>query len=347
MFEQETSKAFAEKAFGDKVFEGKEFPQKFATLTPKSEPLVVSGPRSRSDDPKQRQLMLAALALLMVALCFVLYRDRDFWFPDAQEAQLDDPAETAPAASSPAATTTAPAKDTSALVASTSDASTSLVSPSMPARAAKSSHHGSARTSGAIAHRSVSTTAAFTAVDPGAPDPPPAVVSNRTVLPPLNVEVVAGDTHRTIRPGTNSVRVDLAPGAKNQSLNQPTTEVPGAVPPVSAPVDEVPETTATVTSNASERVQMSADTEEIVSHPVKPGYPLLARQMKVQGSVILRALIGKDGMIQDLHVLSGPRILAAAAQDAVRQWHFKPHYEGDEAVETQAKITVNFTISTN
>jgi periplasmic protein TonB len=61
----------------------------------------------------------------------------------------------------------------------------------------------------------------------------------------------------------------------------------------------------------------------------------------------LQALIGRDGLIQDLHILSGPPILANAAQEAVRQWHFKPHYEGAEAVETQARITVNFTISTN
>jgi outer membrane biosynthesis protein TonB len=46
-------------------------------------------------------------------------------------------------------------------------------------------------------------------------------------------------------------------------------------------------------------------------------------------------------------VVSGPDILASAAQDAVRQWHFRPHLEGKEAVETEAKITVNFTISTN
>jgi outer membrane biosynthesis protein TonB len=39
--------------------------------------------------------------------------------------------------------------------------------------------------------------------------------------------------------------------------------------------------------------------------------------------------------------------LAAAAQEAVKQWHFKPHYEGTQAIETQARITVNFTISTN
>jgi protein TonB len=94
-------------------------------------------------------------------------------------------------------------------------------------------------------------------------------------------------------------------------------------------------------------VQISRDTADLVRTSVRPGYPLLARQMKVQGSVILQALIGKDGTIQDLRVVSGPPILASAAQDAVRQWHFKPHYQGSEAVETQAKITVNFTISTN
>jgi len=94
-------------------------------------------------------------------------------------------------------------------------------------------------------------------------------------------------------------------------------------------------------------VQMSAGASAIVTNSVKPSYPLLARQMKVQGSVILQALIGKDGIIQNLRVVSGPRILASADEDAVRQWHFKPHLEGREAVETQAKITVNFTISTN
>ena len=84
-----------------------------------------------------------------------------------------------------------------------------------------------------------------------------------------------------------------------------------------------------------------------MAHPVRPNYPLLARQMKVQGSVVLQALIGKDGIIQNLRVVSGPHILSGAAEDAVRQWHFRPHLEGNEAVETQAKITVNFTISTN
>ena len=94
-------------------------------------------------------------------------------------------------------------------------------------------------------------------------------------------------------------------------------------------------------------MEISTNASEVVTSPVRPNYPLLARQMKVQGSVILLALIGKDGIIQNLRVMSGPHILAGAAEDAVRQWKFKPHMVSGEAVETQAKITVNFTISTN
>ena len=74
------------------------------------------------------------------------------------------------------------------------------------------------------------------------------------------------------------------------------------------------ETAATVTSNAAEHVQMSPGASAIVTSPVKPNYPLLARQMKVQGSVILQALIGRDGIIQNLRVVSGPHILASAAE---------------------------------
>jgi protein TonB len=73
---------------------------------------------------------------------------------------------------------------------------------------------------------------------------------------------------------------------------------------------------------------------------------MLAKQMKVQGSVILQALIGKEGTIQDLRVLSGPPILSNAAIDAVRQWRFRPYFQSGQAIETEARITVNFTIST-
>jgi protein TonB len=245
--------------------------------------------------------MVGSLCLLLLALGIVLWHDRDFWFPDTPEAESDQPVETSPdpkiTPAQPAALATKPtAPKPKRQVASAAKPPTQTAAPQTP--------------------------------------PPAVATTTRTVLPPLEVEVVAGDSHRTIRPGSSSVRVDLQPGTPPQ----PVTE---------AAVTGDTETAGKVTSTAAERVQMSADASEIVTRPVRPNYPLLARQMKVQGSVILQALIGKDGIIQNLRVVSGPHILASAAQDAVRQWHFKPHFEGAEAVETQAKITVNFTISTN
>jgi protein TonB len=158
------------------------------------------------------------------------------------------------------------------------------------------------------------------AVSAAAPSTPEPVV-NRAALPPLEVEVVAGNQRRTIPTQNPSIKVDIQPDS--------------------------PEGSAQAQVNASERVRMSPQTVQVVSRPVQPAYPVLAKQMKVQGSVILQALIGKDGLIQDLHVTSGPEILSAAAREAVKQWRFKPYLQNGEPVETQARITVNFTISTN
>jgi periplasmic protein TonB len=280
-----------------------------STIVPEPESTLVAqrrGGLSRaSADRRQRGLMVGSLCLLLLALGIVLWHDRDFWFPDSPDEAADDaqPADGSPIANSPREL--APV----AKLATTKPNHKALHAPS----------------------KTESASAIGAAASAPAPD---AATTSRTVLPPLEVEVVAGDTHRVIRPGSSSVRVDLQPG----SPPRPTSE---------APTTRDVDSAANVTSNAAEHVQMSPDASALVTIPVKPNYPLLARQMKVQGSVILQALIGRDGIIQNLRVVSGPHILASAAQDAVRQWHFKPHLQGSEAVETQAKITVNFTISTN
>lgn len=93
-------------------------------------------------------------------------------------------------------------------------------------------------------------------------------------------------------------------------------------------------------SNAAEAVQ----TASIKAPVVESAYPLLAGQMSVQGSVLMQALIAADGVVEDLRVLSGPTILVPAAREAVRQWKFKPYVENGKPVETQARVTVNFTI---
>lgn len=275
-------------------------------LVPNSERVALTELQARTPDPKQRSLMVAALVLLLAGLGVSLYHYREFWFPDTEEAESDQ-----------SAASTSPAAQPAPIAGK--ETSSAANSSAVKSAASNSRHRTGANTK---AEKNV-------VVDVPAPSMATATTT-RTVLPPLEVEVVAGDSHRTIRPGSNSLRVDLQPGTPARADGPVSTE-----------------TAASVTSNAAERVQISRGTTDVVSRPVKPDYPLLARQMKVQGSVILQALIGKTGTIQDLRVISGPPILAAAAQDAVRQWHFKPHYQGSEAVETQAKITVNFTISTN
>ena len=289
-------------------------------------------------EPRQRRMMAIALALLVVALGFVLYRDRDFWFPDTDEDALQ------PVPTMPAQTQAKTSTDAATSVAAKSVA---VPAPSATKKVAVAKAHVKDPAPGAsplaAAASAPSTPGSVPNATPITPSGAPAnAVTTRTILPPLEVEVVAGDNHRTMRPGTNSVHVEMQPGTAPVATNVPTVAAPPAA--VTAPA---PAVTAGVTTNAAERVQMSAGSAEIVSQPVKPGYPMLARQMRVQGSVILQALIGRDGAIQNLQVLSGPSILANAAQEAVRQWKFKPHYVGNEAVETQAKITVNFTISTN
>ena len=78
---------------------------------------------------------------------------------------------------------------------------------------------------------------------------------------------------------------------------------------------------------------------------VEPIYPALAKAARIQGSVHLQAMISKQGMIENLQVLSGHPMLAGAAVDAVRQWRYRPYLLNGEAVEVETEITVNFVLS--
>ncbi len=78
---------------------------------------------------------------------------------------------------------------------------------------------------------------------------------------------------------------------------------------------------------------------------VEPIYPPLARQARIQGEVVLQAIIGKDGTIQNLRVVSGHPMLVGAAVDAVRQWRYRPYLLNHEPVDVETQITVNFKLS--
>jgi protein TonB len=77
---------------------------------------------------------------------------------------------------------------------------------------------------------------------------------------------------------------------------------------------------------------------------VEPQYPAIARQIHLQGAVVLNAVISRDGNIERVDVASGPALLALAAREAVRQWKYRPYLLNGEPVEVETQITVNFTL---
>ena len=126
--------------------------------------------------------------------------------------------------------------------------------------------------------------------------------------------------------------------------------VPGGVPGgamggvLGSVIGNVP--TAVPKAATPQRVRVSQGVSQgLLIHKVQPQYPPLARQARVQGTVVLQALIGKDGTIQNLHVVSGHPMLTASALEAVKQWRYKPYYLNGEPVEVETTINVNFTLS--
>ncbi len=108
------------------------------------------------------------------------------------------------------------------------------------------------------------------------------------------------------------------------------SNAPVAVPKVAAP----------------QRVRVSQGvTEGMLVHKVTPQYPPIAKQARIAGSVVLAALISKQGTIENLRVVSGHPMLTSAALDAVKQWRYKPYILNGEPVEVETQITVNFSLT--
>jgi periplasmic protein TonB len=77
---------------------------------------------------------------------------------------------------------------------------------------------------------------------------------------------------------------------------------------------------------------------------VQPSYPEQARRAGLQGSVVLRAWIGRDGTIRDVKLIRGSLLLGQAAYQAVRQWRYQPYMLNGRAVEAQTYVTVDFRL---
>ncbi|MBL8232104.1 MAG: energy transducer TonB [Bryobacterales bacterium] len=118
--------------------------------------------------------------------------------------------------------------------------------------------------------------------------------------------------------------------------------VPSAAPPPPPPPpvkkEEKPPTPQRI------RVGGNVQSAKLVRQP-KPVYPPLAKQARIQGTVKFQAIIGKDGTIQNLQLISGHPLLVPSATEAVKQWVYQPTLLNGEPVEVVTQIDVNFTLS--
>jgi protein TonB len=94
-------------------------------------------------------------------------------------------------------------------------------------------------------------------------------------------------------------------------------------------------------------VSVSHMSEGDLVHKILPTYPPLARAARIQGQVLLQAVISKQGAIENLRVLAGHPMLVPAAIEAVRQWRYRPYVLNSEPVEVETQITVNFSLAGN
>jgi protein TonB len=75
-----------------------------------------------------------------------------------------------------------------------------------------------------------------------------------------------------------------------------------------------------------------------------PVYPSIAISARVSGTVVLKATISKTGVIEGLHVLSGPEMLRQAAMNAVRSWRYRPYMLDGEPAEVETTVSVIFSL---
>ena len=94
-----------------------------------------------------------------------------------------------------------------------------------------------------------------------------------------------------------------------------------------------------------QRVRVSPGVSKgLLIYRIEPTYPPLARQARIQGVVVLTAVIDKGGNIQNLQVVSGHPMLAPAAIEAVKQWRYKPFLLNGQPLEVETTVTVTFQL---
>lgn len=194
----------------------------------------------------------------------------------------------------------------------------------------------------------VQSLATFLVAPPPPPPPPP------PAAPTVKVERVSEVVNGSLRsPSKIPEKVKMI---KEEEAPPPTSGgviggVEGGVPGgqvngVLGSILTSSHTTQMVVAAPPKRIRVSTGISEgMLIHRVEPVYPTIAARARIQGTVQLRAVIAKDGSIENLQVIGGHPILQQAALDAVKQWRYKPYILNGEPLEVETIVIVNFHMS--
>lgn len=192
---------------------------------------------------------------------------------------------------------------------------------------------------------------------PPPPPPPPAAEAVQRVVHQIQTDMLSTGQLRTptkIPQRVQMIKEDDAPPPM-AATGGVVGGVPGGIPggQLGGVIGGIVSATSSLSAVPKlvpvtpQRVRVSQGvTKGLCIHKVEPPYPPLARAARVQGDVVLNAIIDTNGQITNLQLVSGHPMLVPAALEAVKQWRYKPYLLNGQPVEVETTITVIFALST-
>jgi TonB family protein len=184
------------------------------------------------------------------------------------------------------------------------------------------------------------------------------LISGHPMLAPAAIEAVKQWKYRPFLLNGEPVKVETNVTVNFTLSDKPPAEVvagsvPGGLPDGEKggiapgnPADQSPLVTPQPSLGTPQRVRVSSGVMQgLLVTKVNPQYPDEAKDAHIQGVVLLRAIIDKEGNVANLQLVSGHPMLAPAAIEAVKQWKYRPYLLNGTPIEVETQIQVNFTLT--
>ena len=191
----------------------------------------------------------------------------------------------------------------------------------------------------------------FLVAPPPPPPPPPPAAAPVKAVKVVQTDIVDGQlrTPTKIPEKVAMIKEEEAPPPVS-AVGGVVGGVPGGVPGgqmggvIGGIISSTPVAVPKVATPQKIRVSQGVAAGNLINR-VEPLYPPIAKSARIQGTVVLQAVISKNGNIEGLRAVSGHPMLVPAAIDAVSRWRYKPYLLNGEPVEVETTITVNFRLA--